>query len=324
MRRALLFASPSFQLRSVPTRNVSSCIPVSLSSNIFGDLSNYRARPPIVICHGLFGQKQNWNSVAKAMQRRLGSVVYSVDLRNHGSSPWTSTMTYEDMAADVALFIENIRKTTGFNKINLLGHSMGGKVAMRLAVDPIGSGLIDKLIIEDVSQYIKAMKMMDMNLSRKEILEALKPVVPELSVRQFLVTNLESSDVPGMLKWKCNLEVIDQYIDSILGFTVPVGSFRGLCLFVSGEVSGYVPDSDKPMIRCLFPQVKFEAIPKAGHWIHAEQPTAFIESIQMESGSDKKLLSELRVTELRQELEKRSLDKNGIKIILADRLEKVR
>ncbi|CAI4229989.1 unnamed protein product [Auanema sp. JU1783] len=271
-------------------RNIHNVQPVKLSYNIFGDPSTDRVRPPLVILHGLFGQKTNWNSVGKALQRRLKGVVYCVDLRNHGSSPRAPSMTYADMAADVAEFIRDRRTECGFDKVNLLGHSMGGKTAMRLAVEPISASLINKLIVEDVSpkgyssshikfrDYIKAMRNVDLRKTRREILDALEPAVPELAVRQFLITNLQPKG-DGSLEWKCNMDVIDKYVEDVLGFSVPSGAFRGKTLFLYGAISGYVPDSDRPLIRCLFPLVEFESIANAGHWVHAEYPNEFIDSI---------------------------------------------
>ncbi|PAV87415.1 hypothetical protein WR25_14220 [Diploscapter pachys] len=271
---------------------IANCRPVPLASTVYGDPAIDIEMPPLVIAHGLFGQKQNWNSVGKAIQRRLGNTVHCVDMRNHGSSPRAATMTYTDMASDLAEYIRKIRSETGFRKVHLLGHSMGGKAVMRLAIDPNGGQLIERLIVEDVSpkgystshvkfrDYIKAMRQVDMKSTRKQILEQLEPAVPELAVRQFLITNLQpKSDDPSTFEWRCNVDVIDQYVDEVLGFTVPVGSFRGPTLFLYGETSGYVPDSDRPLIRCMFPQVKFEAIPKAGHWVHAEQPAPFIDTV---------------------------------------------
>ncbi|KAK6731508.1 hypothetical protein RB195_007767 [Necator americanus] len=224
---------------------------LELASIRYGDPSKDRERPPLIICHGLFGQKQNWHSVSKAMQRRLGCTIYSLDLRNHGESPWSDSMNYDDMSADVVGFLENLSKEINFRQFHLLGHSMGGRVAMRIAVEASWQRLIDRLIIEDVSpkayekefaahvtfrKYIHAMAAMDLSKSRREILKELEDIVP---------------DIGGAL---LDIFLVELMTDCAVG--------------------------------------------------------------------EQKLLSELRVTELKQELEKRNLDKNGIKIILTDRLEK--
>ena len=161
---------------------------------------------------------------------------------------------------------------------------------MRLAVDPNGASLLSKLIIEDVSpkgyspssvkfrDYIAAMRKIDMRQSRRDIQAAMEPSIPELAIRQFLLTNLQAKD-DGMFEWKCNIDVIDEHVDDILGFSIPSGVFRGPTLFLYGGNSNYVPDDHRPTIQCFFPQVKFESIPNAGHWVHAEQPTNFVDSV---------------------------------------------
>lgn len=267
---------------------------LELASIRYGDPSNDRKRPPLVICHGLFGQKQNWHSVSKAMQRRLGCTIYCVDLRNHGESPWSDSMSYDDMGIDVVAFLENLSKETGFSQFHLLGHSMGGRVAMRVAVEPSWQQLIDRLIIEDVSpkayevefaahvtfrKYIHAMAAMDLSKSRRDILKELEDIVPDVSVRQFLLTNLTPTDVAGVSRWKCNLQAIDNNLEGLLRFTVPKGSFKGPTLFSYGKNSEYVKEKDQDYIRSIFPNVRFESIPDAGHWVHAEQPQAFMDCI---------------------------------------------
>lgn len=167
---------------------------------------------------------------------------------------------------------------------------MGGKAAMRLAVEPEGGALLKKLIIEDVSpkgyspssvkfrDYIAAMRNIDMRRTRQEILKDLETAIPDLSVRQFLLTNLQARD-DGSFDWKCNIDVIDDHVDDILGFSIPSGAFRGATLFLYGGNSNYVPDDHRSTIRCLFPDVKFESIPNANHWVHADQPSLFIDAI---------------------------------------------
>uniref|UniRef100_A0A1I7T2X2 sn-1-specific diacylglycerol lipase ABHD11 n=1 Tax=Caenorhabditis tropicalis TaxID=1561998 RepID=A0A1I7T2X2_9PELO len=247
---------------------------------------------PLVIVHGLFGQKQNWNSVGKALHRRLEAPIYAVDVRNHGNSPHTETMTYEEMAEDLVEFVDKIREETGKERVNLLGHSMGGKIVMRMAIDSKWSQRIQKLIVEDVSpkgysrrhlefrELIKTMREVDLKRTRQQVLKDLETSIPDLSMRQFILTNLQpSSEKKGEMEWKVNINTIDSHVDEILGYTLPVGSYRGPTLFLHGSKSGYVPDSHKPDIKCLFPQVQFDAIPDAGHWVHAEKPQLFIESV---------------------------------------------
>ncbi|CAB3407193.1 unnamed protein product [Caenorhabditis bovis] len=264
--------------------------PVPLASLNFTS-PEFQNGTPLVIVHGLFGQKQNWNSVGKALHRKLEAPIYAVDARNHGSSPHVDSMTYTEMAEDLVMFIDGIREKLRIEKVNLLGHSMGGKIVMRMAIDSKWSDRIQKLIVEDVSpkgysrrhvefrKLIKAMRDVDLRRSRKEILVDLEEIIPDLAMRQFILTNLQSSSEKGVFEWKCNIDAIDNHVEDILGYTLPTGSFRGPTLFLHGEVSGYVTEDHKPDIRCLFPRVEFDAIPGAGHWVHAEKPQLFIDSV---------------------------------------------
>lgn len=247
---------------------------------------------PLVIVHGLFGQKQNWNSVGKALHKKLEAPVYAVDVRNHGNSPHTDTMTYTEMAEDLVEFIDKVKEKTKKKRVNVLGHSMGGKIVMRMAIDSKWCDRIEKLIVEDVSpkgysrrhvefrELIKTMRNVNLSRTRQQVLKDLEESIPELSMRQFILTNLQPNPKnSGEMEWKVNINTIDAHVEEILGYSLPVGSYRGPVLFLHGAKSGYVPDSHKPDIKCLFPQVRFDAIPDAGHWVHADKPQLFIESV---------------------------------------------
>ncbi|TKR93301.1 hypothetical protein L596_007784 [Steinernema carpocapsae] len=250
---------------------------------------------PLVIAHGLFGQKQNWNSVSKALQLRLKNQIFAVDMRNHGESPHVATMEYDEMAFDLVKFIETVvlpSTSEKFSSVHLLGHSMGGKAAMSLALSPKNSGLVDRLIVEDVSPntmnkkshsnfpyFIRAMKNADLSQSRKHIGQYLEPVVKDLATRQFLLTNLVSDDNGSRLKWKLNLDAIEEFLSHITSQTLTSGSFGGSALFQSGARSDYIAPQDYPVIKNLFPNATFDVIPDAGHWVHAEQPKLFIDSV---------------------------------------------
>ncbi|WKX92353.1 hypothetical protein Q1695_010408 [Nippostrongylus brasiliensis] len=275
-------------------RSYSTGAVVRLSSVRYGDPEKDRKRPPLVICHGLFGQKQNWHSVSKEVQKRLGCTIYSLDLRNHGESPWADSMTYDEMSADVVDFLESIKTETDFTHFRLLGHSMGGRVVMRLSINPAWQHLIDRLIVEDISpktyakdfdshekyrRYIHAMAAMDMRKSRRELLQEFETIVPDLTTRQFLLTNLGPSDVSGVSRWRCNLEAIDEHLEDILRFSMPPGAFNGPTLFVYGESSPYLTNQNRDDVKSIFPKAVFEGIPNAGHWVHAEQPAAFMDCI---------------------------------------------
>uniref|UniRef100_A0A0K0DAC2 sn-1-specific diacylglycerol lipase ABHD11 n=1 Tax=Angiostrongylus cantonensis TaxID=6313 RepID=A0A0K0DAC2_ANGCA len=283
-----------FTLRFCSNRRKLSSGPVELAFTRYGDPDKDRLRSPLFICHGLFGQKENWHSVAKALQQRLGCTVYTLDLRNHGQSPWSDVMNYDEMSADVVKLMESISKQFDVPRFHLLGHSMGGRTAMRLAIEPSWQHLIDRLIIEDVSpktydkdfgthmgfrKYIRAMAAMDLRKTRKELLKEFEVVVPDLAVRQFLLKNLVSSELPNQFQWQCNLMGIDKNLEVLLRYTFPAGSFKGPTLFCYGEKSDYVKITDHDHIRSMFPNVSIKGVANAGHWIHAEQPTIFIDII---------------------------------------------
>lgn len=267
---------------------------VTLAFNRYGT-DNDRQNLPLVIGHGLFGQKQNWNSVSKALQKRLGNQIYAIDFRNHGDSPHTSTHKYPELSEDLAKFIEKeVLKGTDFKRVNLLGHSMGGKVVAEFATDPEFHKLLDKLIIEDVSpakpnksanesvfpSYLQAMKSANLSQSRKEIGQELAKTVTDAPVREFLLTNLAYDESnPKVMKWKLNLNTLDREIGHIFSYGLSSGSFPGKTLFISGGNSNYITEKDHPGILKLFPNAVFESIPKAGHWVHAEQPALFIDAI---------------------------------------------
>ncbi|CAD5210332.1 unnamed protein product [Bursaphelenchus xylophilus] len=243
---------------------------------------------PFVICHGLFGQKQNWNSVGKALAKRMGTPVYAIDFRNHGESPWTKEHTYPLMAEDLAVFLEDVAKETGQNKINLLGHSMGGKVVSYLALHPQLNGSLNKLIVEDISPhresseslflgYVDALQKVNLKQERAQILEQLEDVIPDLTVRQFLLTNLIRSK--DGFRWKMNLEAIGGALSHILSFKLVEKAFDGPVLFIYGGRSDYFLEQDKPQVKILFPNVQFEVIPDTGHWLHAENPQLFMDKV---------------------------------------------
>uniref|UniRef100_A0AC35UCX1 AB hydrolase-1 domain-containing protein n=1 Tax=Rhabditophanes sp. KR3021 TaxID=114890 RepID=A0AC35UCX1_9BILA len=252
-----------------------------------------KKKAPLVICHGLFGQKSNWNSIAKAVQARLNNAVYCVDLRNHGDNNHYPTMTYAEMAEDVDNFIETVvfQDSDGV-KCDILGHSMGGKVVMAGALDENYSKKFRKVIVEDATPvahhqggefvgYVAALKKVNYMGTRKEIDNELKVAVPDNAVRGFLLTNLARDEKTGGWKFKANLDVINDYVTD----TLPNNSFvgKGICrepaLFIIGEKSNFVPAKDRGHILKLFPNVEFTTIPKASHWVHADQPKAFMDVV---------------------------------------------
>jgi len=236
------------------------------------------AAPPILIAHGLFGSARNWGVIAK----RLGETrrVLVVDMRNHGESPRFDSNTYLDMAGDLA---EVIAAHGG--RADVVGHSMGGKAAMVLALEHREA--VNRLIVADIApvayghtqqHYIDAMRAVDLSAvtTRGDADRQLQASVPEDGVRAFL---LQSLDVKAKA-WRLNLDVLERDMAAILSFPEISDRFEGDALFLSGGASDYVLPEHRAAIKALFTAAKFAKIPRAGHWLHAEKPKEFEASIR--------------------------------------------
>jgi pimeloyl-ACP methyl ester carboxylesterase len=237
-------------------------------------------RPPLVIVHGLFGSSRNWSAIAKRLA--ADRQVVAVDLRNHGDSPRSADNDYPAMAGDLAETIESLGGTA-----DLLGHSMGGKAAMVLALSE--PERLRRLIVADMAPvaydrtqlpYVEAMQAVDLAkvTRRAEAEAALAEAVPEPGVRAFLAQNVAVG--PDGAAWKLNLPVLGAEMPKIMGWPDIGGRFDGPTLFVTGASSDYVLPDALPRIRDLFPAARVEAIPDAGHWLHADRPAAFIAAVQ--------------------------------------------
>ena len=226
------------------------------------------ANTPLLIAHGLFGSARNWGVIAK----RLSAVrpVIVVDMRNHGQSDWQDSHSYQDLAGDLAEVLDG--------PTDVLGHSMGGKAAMVLALQHPEK--VQKLIVADIAPVayghsqmgpIKAMRQVDLSTveSRADAKTQLGDLDP--GVDDFL---LQSLDMKGK-RWRLNLDVLSAEMDKIIGFPAVEGQFNGPALFLSGANSDYVQAEARPKIKSLFPAAKFAKIPGAGHWLHAEKPREF-------------------------------------------------
>lgn len=234
---------------------------------------------PIVIAHGLFGSARNWGAIAKRLSDTRK--IVAVDMRNHGLSPWFDTHTYPDMAGDLAEVIASLGGVA-----DVVGHSMGGKAAMMLAL--LHPGAVNRLIVGDISpvsyghsqqRFIDAMRglPLDMVSTRGDADERLRASVAEDGVRAFL---LQSLDVKAK-KWRLNLDVLEADMADILGWPeVNADPFEKPVLFLSGALSDYVQAEHRPAIKALFPNAKFAKIPGAGHWLHAEKPREFEATIR--------------------------------------------
>jgi pimeloyl-ACP methyl ester carboxylesterase len=237
---------------------------------------------PVVVMHGLFGSARNWRTVAE----RLGDGyrVYAVDLRNHGRSPWTEDMDYGLLAEDLAAFLDD----RGLERAALIGHSLGGKTAMTLALeDP---GRVDRLVVVDIApvpyqesllNYVDAAAdvQLDGVARRAEVDEDLSGLIPDPWIRQFILMNLEPDD--GGLRWRINLAALQRAATPLTDFRPRRRQpFAGPALFVAGGRSGYIRRSYEPTIRELFPKAEIVEVADAGHEVHAEQPERFIEAVR--------------------------------------------
>lgn len=227
---------------------------------------------PLLIAHGLFGSARNWNVIAKRLSATRPVVV--VDMRNHGASPWFDTHSYTELADDLAATIDK--------PMDVLGHSMGGKAALVLALKYPSK--VKRLVIADIAPVaythsqmgpIEAMQEVDLNTvnNRADALAQLGGL--ENGVAEFL---LQSLDVKAK-RWKLNLDVLATEMDKIVGFPQVSGNFDGPTLFLSGAKSDYVQHAHRDTIKALFPQSYFAKISGAGHWLHAEKPREFEASI---------------------------------------------
>lgn len=231
------------------------------------------AQPPLLIVHGLFGSGRNWGVIAKrlASDRR----VLTVDMRNHGDSFHADSQSYPDMADDLAEVIDAEGGTA-----DVVGHSMGGKAAMVLALTR--PAYVQSLTVADIApvgyehsqaHLIKAMRDLDLSAitTRSDADAALADAIAERETRAFL---LQSLDVRNKA-WNLNLDVLERDMDQITGFPDVSGRYDGPAFFLSGGSSDYVGPEHRARIKTLFPQAKQARIPGAGHWLHAEKPREF-------------------------------------------------
>ena len=231
------------------------------------------AEPPLLIVHGLYGSARNWGVIAKRLSDERQ--VIAVDQRNHGDSAWSDSHSYPDMAGDLAEVIE-----AHGGRADVLGHSMGGKAAMVLALTR--PELVNRLIVADIApvayshsqiQYIEAMRAVDLDRveKRSDASDQLARSVSDPALRAFFTQSLDLREK----RWKLNLDVLAAEMPKILSFPEIEGVFEGPTLFLSGAESDYVLPEYRERIRTLFPAARFAKIPGAGHWLHAEKPREF-------------------------------------------------
>lgn len=242
--------------------------------------------PPLVFCHGLFGQGRNWTAIGK--QFAQDHSVHLVDLPNHGQSPWTDGV---DLAADADRLATELE---GLGPVTLVGHSMGGKVAMLVALRH--PELVSRLVAVDISPvayqhmeefsgYINAMAELDLSsiTRRSEADELLEPAVRSRTVRGFLLQNLRRDPEEGW-RWQLNLAALGSHLADVGGWEDEWSSlepYEGPVLWVAGANSHYVTEEYAPAMEALFPRVRRVTVKQAGHWVHSEQPEVFTEVLRV-------------------------------------------
>ena len=235
---------------------------------------------PLVILHGLFGNSDNWQTHAKKLSEYFRVIL--VDQRNHGHSDWSNEFSYDLMAKDLnELFIDlNLKKAI------VLGHSMGGKTAIRFT--QLYPSKIEKLIIIDIGvkeypmhheEILKGLHSIDLEkvTTRSEAEEILSKYIPSNGVRQFLLKNLYWIE-KGKLAWRMNIPVLEKEMPEILT-VLPNNEIFNSTLFIRGMLSNYILDEDIPQLEDQFTDFQIVSIENAGHWVHAEAPFEFIEKV---------------------------------------------
>ncbi len=237
----------------------------------------YGAGYPLIILHGLFGSLDNWHTLSKNFSEHYK--VFSLDQRNHGRSPHSDEFNYSVMAQDLADFLEQHNLSEAY----LLGHSMGGKVAMEFAFN--SPEKVAKLIVADIAPkdyppshqtLLETLLSIDLTefTSRKDIDTSLTTKIPDFGVRQFILKNIYLNDA-GIFTWKMNLSAIYKNYAELSQSITREKTFSRPTLFIRGEKSPYIQESDYPLINSLFTQAKIVTMPKVGHWVHAEAPKEF-------------------------------------------------
>lgn len=240
------------------------------------------AGKPLIIVHGLFGSADNWFTIARELEKDF--TLYLVDQRNHGDSPHTEVWNYAVMAED----LKDLMEEEGLSSAFFMGHSMGGKTVMKLAFQH--PELVEKLIVADIAprfypihhqRILEGLNAIPIDTlkSRKEAEDILAQYIQTPGIRQFLLKSLGRGDNGGF-KWKVNLPVITEKIANVGEAIASDKPFEKATLFMGGENSDYILESDKGDIERLFPNSHLIYIKNAGHWLHAEQPAAVIETVR--------------------------------------------
>ena len=231
---------------------------------------------PLVILHGLYGNQGNWAAAARAFSDTFA--VYALDARNHGQSEWATSMTLQEMARDVVETLQGL----GLEQVDLIGHSMGGKIAMLVALQH--PQLVRALVVVDIAPVdyhkpvdgvLQAMLQLPLqNIgSRAQADQLLAHSIEEVGVRNFLLTNLVRSDSGGF-RWRINLPVIAEFFGALTGWQEPEQACPNPTLFIRGELSPYILPEHQQQTMRQFPNAQVKTVAGAGHWVHSEKPEA--------------------------------------------------
>ena len=245
---------------------------MKLFSRIYGE------GRPLIILHGLFGMSDNWQTQAKDFAD-LGFEVHVLDQRNHGQTAFSSDFSYQLMADDLLEYLQ----THNIHKTYILGHSMGGKVAMVFACQH--PEMVEKLIVVDIApkgypvhhqQILEGLHSLDFSVihSRGAADKKLAETIPDLSVRQFLLKSLYWKE-KGTLALRFNLQSLSEHIEMVGEAMAADAVFMGETLFIRGALSGYIKDTDREILKKHFPLMRLQTIENAGHWVHAEAAEEF-------------------------------------------------
>lgn len=239
--------------------------------------------PALVVLHGLLGSSRNWQSAGAALAAR-GPRVVALDLRNHGESPWADDCGFGAMAGDVADWLDR----AGLGSVHLVGHSLGGKVAMRLAAEQ--PGRVARLTVVDIAPRaypgrlrveFEAMRRLDLAAlrTRRDADQALSELVPDWALRQFILTNLGQS-ADSRWEWKVNRAALELSLPGLLADPLlPGQSFAGPCRLIRGGLSDYVRDEDLPAFAARFPRLDVVTLPGSGHNPHFDARSGFVDAV---------------------------------------------
>ncbi len=247
---------------------------MKLNYKIFGEGT------PLLIMHGLLGMLDNWQGPAKMFAEHFK--VYIIDLRNHGHSPHSEQHDYDSMVEDVLELMDEL----SINQAHILGHSMGGKVAMKLAQHCPKRVL--KLVVADIGpkfypihhqRILAALRAVDLEAleRRTDAEDYMKPHIQEAGIRYFLMKSLYHPE-KNKFAWRFNLDAIESNIEKV-GEAMDTMDYEGETLFIRGGASDYILDEDWPDIKLIFPNAHLVTLDGAGHWLHAEQPDAFVKEV---------------------------------------------